>query len=942
MALLEREQTIEAVSASLRKAARGEASVLFVAGEPGLGKTSILAECCANAKGFHLAWADCSELEQAIPFGLLDRLLGGLGAPAATLGSFVEGSREARLSRYAGILGWLRSSAPSPLLLAVDNLHWGDLDSVELLSLLCRRLDGLPVAVVATTRPWPSNTLDQVRSLAHDRFAVLERLRPLSDLASGELLETRLGPELREDFVENACHACAGNPLLLSEVADARRRGEDILGGSANTLGERVFLPRFAGVGAPGLRWARAASVLGSRFRPEAVRRLSGQSAPEASEAAEALCAAGLVRGLAGGTAEFVHPLFRQALYDDMAPPTRQGLHASALMTLLEEGAAPAEAAPHAIGAHLKGDPKAVAVLAAAGRQALAAGAAATAAEHFQAALDLAGAFADAGLQLEFARACLLTGKVDLALDCLGRLLGRDDLTDKDRVAGARLQARVLIASARHAEAKQRFEEASDLAARSDVDVAAEIMLDAAFMGHIFEDPREVTATVRRAAGMVRSSPTASQALRKAAFHAEVNLACIGGDPSDLDVMAAAARADLEAHDHTPPRPRPPWGGDLVCGYTGLARISERFDDCLEMVGALMDESRSHGATLSYQTLAISHADTLWRLGRLAEARALLAEAAELADLVPTLAPLAWVGLAYNCHEQGAQEESSGWAARVGTTLVRGGEASYLRLWLCLMTCRNQLRAGRFVEAVEAADQASETARSSGILEPCIVPWHSAAIEAHVAAGNLELAAELVASLDEICQPLPCHAPRAVAAWGGALVAWRGGDLDLAEAGFERALAHNAKVAMPLAQAETLVAHGRFLRQTGRPSVARQTLHRALQVLEPTGAGRLQGIAQQELAGAGGRRRRAHAAGQLTAKEDQVARLAVQGLTNAQIAQAVFLATKTVDHHLSRAYAKLGVGSRRELMLVWREREASAGAAYAEGAVATAWANGAA
>ena len=313
--------------------------------------------------------------------------------------------------------------------------------------------------------------------------------------------------------------------------------------------------------------------------------------------------------------------------------------------------------APHAIGAHLKGDPKAVAVLAAAGRQALAAGAAATAAEHFQAALDLAGAFADPGLQLEFARACLLTGKVDLALDCLGRLLGRDDLTDKDRVAGARLQARVLIASARHTEAKQRFEEASDLAARSDVDLAAEIMLDAA--------------------------PTASQALRKAAFHAEVNLACIGGDPSDLDVMAAAARADLEVHNHTPPWPRPPWGGDLVFGYTGLARISERFDDCLEMVGALMDESRSHGATLSYQTLAISHADTLWRLGRLAEARALLVEAAELADLVPTLAPLAWVGLAYNCHEQGAQEESSGWAARVGATLVRGGEPSYLRLWLC-------------------------------------------------------------------------------------------------------------------------------------------------------------------------------------------------------------------------------------------------------------------
>ena len=705
MTLLEREQATEAVSAALRGAARGEASVLFVVGEPGLGKTSILADCCARASGFNLAWADCSELEQAIPFGLLDRLLGGLGAPASTLGSYMEGSREARLSRYAGILNWLRSSAPTPLLLAVDNLHWGDLDSVELLSLLCRRLDGLRVAVVATTRPWPSTALDQARSLAHDRFADLERLRPLSETASGALLQQRLGKELPEGFVEAACHACAGNPLLLSEVAEARRRGEDLLSGSANTLGERVFLPRFAGVGAPGLRWARAASVLGSRFRPDAVRRLAGQSAPEASEAAEALCAAGLVRGLAGGTAEFVHPLFRQALYDDMAPPTRQGLHASALMALLEEGAAPAEAAPHALGAHLKGDPKAIAVLAAAGRQALAAGAAATAAEHFHAALGLAGAFAEPGLQLEFARACLLTGKVDLALEALSQLLGRDDLADTDRVAGVRLQAGVLLASARHREAKQRFEEASDLAALSDVDLAAEILLDAAFMGHLCEDPREAVGTVRRAAGMVRGSATASVALRKAALHAEVSLACIGGDPSDLDVMAAAARADLETHNHTPPWHRTPWGSDLVFGYTGLARMSERFDDCLEMVAALMGEPKAHGATLGHQALAISHADTLWRLGRLAEAQALLLEAAELADLVPTLAPLAWVGLAYNCHEQGKHDESSEWSGRVEAGLARSGAPSYLRLWLCLVTCRNQLRAGRPDQAAEAAEQ---------------------------------------------------------------------------------------------------------------------------------------------------------------------------------------------------------------------------------------------
>jgi hypothetical protein len=94
------------------------------------------------------------------------------------------------------------------------------------------------------------------------------------------------------------------------------------------------------------------------------------------------------------------------------------------------------------------------------------------------------------------------------------------------------------------------------------------------------------------------------------------------------------------------------------------------------------------------------------------------------------------------------------------------------------------------------------------------VPWHGAAIEAHVAAGRLGPATELLASLEATCQPLPCQAPRAVAAWGGATLAWKQGDTDDAGAGFERALAHNARVPMPLAEAETLIVYGRFLRQT--------------------------------------------------------------------------------------------------------------------------------
>ncbi|MDA8302510.1 MAG: tetratricopeptide repeat protein [Actinomycetota bacterium] len=98
----------------------------------------------------------------------------------------------------------------------------------------------------------------------------------------------------------------------------------------------------------------------------------------------------------------------------------RHDLHARALSALLEEGAPPAEAAPHALASEVKGDPRTVAVLVAAGRQALAAGASATAVEHLGAALRAAGGNAPPSLRLQLAEAHLLTGRVSAAEDVVG------------------------------------------------------------------------------------------------------------------------------------------------------------------------------------------------------------------------------------------------------------------------------------------------------------------------------------------------------------------------------------------------------------------------------------------------------------------------------------------------------------------------------------------
>jgi DNA-binding NarL/FixJ family response regulator len=120
---------------------------------------------------------------------------------------------------------------------------------------------------------------------------------------------------------------------------------------------------------------------------------------------------------------------------------------------------------------------------------------------------------------------------------------------------------------------------------------------------------------------------------------------------------------------------------------------------------------------------------------------------------------------------------------------------------------------------------------------------------------------------------------------------------------------------MPIFYAEALLDHGAYLRRSGRPRLAREPIARALELSEAASAERLARLARPELAAAGGRRRRrASDSRELTAQEQRVASCAAEGMSNAQIAAALQLSSKTVGHHLQHIYAKLDIHSRRELI----------------------------
>ena len=293
--MLEREMTRTAVSNLISGARAGYGGALFVAGEAGLGKTRILDEARKLAcPDLRIGWARGDVTETSLPFGLVATALDAVDGPRDLLDAKASlGPRDAQGARFGGVLRWLKTTATKPVLLVFDDLHWADPDSLDLVSFLVRRITNLPVAVLAAQRPWPPAANELATALAYDGYAAVYRLAPLSSDAAGQLLAARLGSPVSGAVSRTALELSGGNPLLVEQVAAAIGRGERI--GAPTQAGTaavraKIVLTRFAGVPKSALRCARAASVLGTRFRPELAVRVAQLDDMEADTALDALC----------------------------------------------------------------------------------------------------------------------------------------------------------------------------------------------------------------------------------------------------------------------------------------------------------------------------------------------------------------------------------------------------------------------------------------------------------------------------------------------------------------------------------------------------------------------------------------------------------------------------------------------------------------------------
>jgi len=361
----------------------GHGRLLLITGEAGIGKTTVAREIAEQAVGMGalVRWGGCWDGGDEIPFGVWTDCLRRPGndacaAVAARMeqGGFetdVDGAPRGRSRFYAAVVDALAStSVARSQVVVLEDLHWADPPSLQLLASMTAQLPAMSVLVVATYRddelPWAA-PLAAIGSNA-ERF-VLEGLAE-ADVAS--LLAETLGRHPTSDQTLSVHRDTGGNPLFVTEVGrlDAAGSSATVPGGVRDVLARRL-----ARLSPACHRVLGAAAVLGATFDADTLAAVVGDTGAEVRPALEEAAAARLVvPGDEPGHWSFVHALFRAARYDALGSAERSELHRRAVDTLAESASVPAAVlAHHAVRARSDADdPRRAELVVAAARDAVA------------------------------------------------------------------------------------------------------------------------------------------------------------------------------------------------------------------------------------------------------------------------------------------------------------------------------------------------------------------------------------------------------------------------------------------------------------------------------------------------------------------------------------------------------------------------------------------
>lgn len=887
-----------AVRALLDEARASHGSALVVSGLPGVGKSALLSDAQAEARGFIVLRTSGIESEFPLAFAALQRLLhplmaivGRLPAPQATALRTAFGEVAGEADRFVVFLAALsllaEAAEQQPVLAVVDDAHWLDAASAEALLFVSRRLQAEQVSMLFAAREG-----DVRRFEAADLPNV--HLDDLDLVGAGDLLAERVGAPVPHEVVARLMTGTGGNPLALVELADALS-DDQILGRSV--LPSR--LPITEGVGRTFLDLytrlpAHAQTVVLVAAADDSGRVRVVEEAAAATDAGsdgfDLAEQSGLI-AVVDGMVEMRHPLVRSAVYGAASVRQRRLVH-QALAGALDRAEDADRRAWHRAAAasepddSIVDDLEQVAIRAGrrGGHEAASAAwerAAELTAESDQRAARLFFAARASWLAAQPARAAALAGAarqdaVDPVLCAdIDRLRGRIEWNVGSAVSGHRilLQAAREIADTDLSRAREMAMTAA-AAATFGADSGSDV------------DPMSFVADPDQAG----TSPSRCSALLLVGFS--------GVAAGRLSDAAAAFRTSFAECGRTD-------DVDLMSSL-GLAAMHVGDDaEVLREFGRLAQNSRESGALVLVLYALTRRAVGEISVGDWLGARTGATEALALARSTGKEAlgrlPLAWLALLAALRGEHASHESY-MAELDGPDQSRDGGLTSL-ITKDVVAWAKGAAADSAPVALHHLDQVSHSlVRRMSAMDR---------MEAAVRAGEPERVPAWADELDDFAEQTGARWTAASAAHGRALTR----DGAAAEEMFVLAMTLHEHSLHRADRARTELAFGEYLRRSRRRVDSRPLLRSALETFEDIGASRWADRAQQELRASGetARRRASSAASELTPQETQVVTLVRQGLSNREVAAQLFLSPRTVDFHLRNVFAKLGVTSRAEL-----------------------------
>lgn len=953
--LVGRQNELQSLAEFLERAAGGRGDVVFVAGDAGIGKSRLCRELKheATTRGVRVIEGRCSMAESAVAYApfmdaLRFRLSRGDGMAIAQLlgpllrylaplfpelptnggaaGELAEGPSERAFEAIGQVVQ--RLAELGPLLLLLEDFHWADSTSRDLLYYLSRRVGELPLLIVFTCRTDELHLGHPVRrlcaTLTRERLAREITLAPLAEPEVGEMVTALLGTRPDPELVAAASRRTEGNPFFIEELVKALGEmpaapGSEALdlahAGLPATISETI-VGRVEPLGPRAREVLSVAAVVGRQFSFDLLREVSGIEEEELLQVVEQLVTAQLLveeRGPGGERYAFRHGLIHEVFYNDIIAPRRRFWHRR-VATALEAQASSALLVPYeslAYHSRLGGD------AARAGGYALLAG--------DQSARLFAWRDAESWYQ-----------------EALAALESTEDSTAREAEILERL-AYVAWCQSRMDDCQQQAERA--LALRRELrdrrGMAALLRRLALLYAHQRGEWERAAASLREAISLVAGeADTTEETLatidlgrlylerglyQEAESALERGFALASGhDRSGDEALALASLGLLAVHRGQVkagvarldlaltlmmdrPLPLDRAAGVFRSGIRGLEAAREH-DRALAWIEGATLHSNQHGAHADSAIYRAHRAAIERRTGQWEQAVVLACHAvdelrdtrrAELGDALRILGDLHRV-----------RGDLAGARRAYDEARVQGNHDAEAGSALVL------LAEGRAAPAAKALRSALDAhAREDRLFTVRVLPF---LVEAEIRAGHLGSAVETVEWLRREVAHSDFVFGRATVEHAVGLLHAARGDADAARSAFETAREEWDALGQPYERARVSLDLANLLFGNDQARDATELAREALGTLEGLGAMDHAELARRMLRRAGVRARTPRATVPpvgphgLTAREISVLGELAKGSTNKQIARALGITDKTVSIHVSNILAKLGCTTRTQ------------------------------